>query len=61
MMLEIGLRYQPRICGLPATPGSKSGLRKDAVAVCRKRVNRLPDVAAVIRVANGYAVGEDRP
>ena len=28
---------------------------------CRKRVNRLPDVAAVIRVADGYAVGEDRP
>ena len=28
---------------------------------CRKRVNRLPDVAAAVRVADGYVVDEDRP
>ena len=54
-------------CRLPAKPWWK--VHRDFIPwtttpstrPCRKRVNPLPDVAAAVRVADGYVVDEDRP
>ena len=71
MMLEIGLKhlYIATTCPyrLPATRLRE--IHRDFIPStttpstrpCRKCVNPLPDVAAAVRVGDGYIVDEDRP